>query len=80
MEGDADGFRSEKMEGDRKFQRGNLSKVQNLSEDQNLSEVQISEVQNLTEENKRKRKRREFLVQFVLITVGSEAAFFKNAA
>ena len=68
------------MEGDRKFQRGNLSEVQNLSEDQNLSEVQISEVQNLTEENKRKRKRREFLVQFVLITVGSEAAFFKNAA
>ena len=34
----------EKMEGDRKFQRGNLSEVQNLSE-----------------ENKRKRKRREFL-------------------
>ena len=64
----------------RKFQRGNLSEVQNLSEDQNLSEVQISEVQNLTEENKRKRKRREFLVQFVLITVGFEAAFFKNAA
>ena len=62
------------MEGDRKFQRGNLSKVQNLSE------VQISEVQNLTEENKRKRKRMEFLVQFVLITVGFEAAFFKNAA
>ena len=55
MEGDADGFRSEKMEGDRKFQRGNLS------EDQNMSEVQILEVQNLTEENKRKRKRREFL-------------------
>ena len=74
MEGDADGFRSEKMEGDRKFQRGNLSEVQNLSK------VQISEVQNLIEENKRKRKRREFLVQFVLITVGSEAAFFKNAA
>ena len=44
------------MEGDRKFQRGNLSEVQNLSEDQNLSEVQ-----NLFEENKRKRKRREFL-------------------
>ena len=56
MEGDADGFRLEKMEGDRKFQRGNLSEVQNLSEDQNLSEVQ-----NLSEENKRKRKRREFL-------------------
>ena len=56
MEGDADGFRSEKMEGDRKFQRGNLF------EDQNMSEVQILEVQNLTEENKRKRKRREFLV------------------
>ena len=52
----------EKKEGDRKFLRGNLSEVQNLSEDQNLSEVQISEVQNLTEENKRKRKRREFLV------------------
>ena len=62
MEGDTNGFRSKKMEGDRKFQRGNLSEVQNLSEDQNLSEVQISEVQNLTEENKRKRKRREFLV------------------
>ena len=49
------------MEGDQKFQRGNLSEVQNLSEDQNLSEVQISEVQNLSEENKRKKKRREFL-------------------
>ena len=44
----------EKMEGDRKFQRGNLSEVQNMSKDQNLFEVQISEVQNLSEENKRK--------------------------
>ena len=60
MEGNADGFRSEKMEGDRKFQRGNLSEVQNMSEDQNLSEVQISEVQNLSEENKRKENEGNF--------------------
>ena len=43
------------MEGDRKFQRGNLSEVQNLSEDQNLSEVQ-----NLFEENKRKENEGNF--------------------
>ena len=60
MEGDADGFRLEKMEGDQKFQRGNLSEVQNLSEDQNLFEVQISEVQNLSEENKRKENEGNF--------------------
>ena len=48
------------MEGDRKFQRGNLSEVQNLSEDQNLFEVQISEVQNLFEENKRKENEGNF--------------------
>ena len=53
----------EKMEGDRKFQRGNLSEVQNLSEDQNLSEVQISEVQNLSEENKRKHRAEGILVK-----------------
>ena len=79
MEGDADGFRSEKMEGDRKFQRGNLSKVQNLSEDQNLSEVQISEVQNFRGKQK-KEKTKGIFKKFVLITVGSEVAFFKNAA
>ena len=50
----------EKMEGDRKFQRGNLSEVQNMSEDQNLFEVQISEVQNLSEENKRKENEGNF--------------------
>ena len=63
------------MEGDRKFQRGNLSEVQNMSEDQNLSEVQ-----NLSEENKRKKKTKGIFKKFVMITVGSEVAFFKNAA
>ena len=50
MEGDADGFKSEKMEGER--EDGGWSKI---------SEGDSYKVQNLSEENKRKKKRREFL-------------------
>ena len=62
MEADADGFRSEKMEGDRKFQRG------------------IAIGFKICLRKTKERKTKGIFKKFVLIIVGSEAAFFKNAA
>ena len=69
MEGDADGFRSEKMEGER--EDGGWSKI---------SEGDSYRVQTLSEGKQKKEKTKGIFKKFVLITVGSDAVFFKNAA
>ena len=69
MEGDADGFKSEKMEGER--EDGGWSKI---------SEGDSYRVQTLSEGKQKKEKTKGIFKKIVLITVGSDAAFFKNAA
>ena len=69
MEGDADGFRLEKMEGER--EDGGWSKI---------SEGDSYRVQTLSEGKQKKEKTKGIFKKFVLFTVGSDAVFFKNAA
>ena len=69
MEGDADGFKSEKMEGER--EDGGWSKI---------SEGEFVWGSKSVWGKQKKEKTKGIFKKFVLITVGSEAAFFKNAA